>query len=420
MITFRQLNIIPCLLILISCLFLTSCDRKGRITPEELVTGIWRAAIFSQGQEIPFLMEIEKTEHGGLAGYLINGEERIRLDTITRTGDSLHIPMHVFDSGISARLEGGLLTGFYIRHDVADYRLPFEARHGIRDRFPLSSVEPEANFNGKWRTYFISGSDSSMAIGIFRQGGRQIEGTFLTKSGDYRFLSGIVEGNIMQMSTFDGSFIYLFRARMQNNGIISGEFWSGKSGYRKWVAFRDEDAQLPDPYTLTGMRYSDEPLGFRFPNPDGQLIGLDDERYRNKPVVVEIMGTWCPNCMDESRFLAEWYSNNKGRGVEVIGLAFERKDDFTYGAERIRRSKEKLGIGYEILFAGSTSEESRRNALPLIEKLASYPTTIFLDRQHHIVKVHAGFSGPGTGAYYDEFVAEFESTMDQLIGDRLP
>lgn len=397
-----------------------SCKPSGPAQENALKQGLWRAVIHTQGQEIPFLLEVGQSAEGKTVAYLINGSERILLDEVQQKGDSLHLPMHVFDTGISARLEGDRLNGYWERYDASDYRLAFEAVYGVGDRFPLPEKSPEANFSGKWRTYFLTGSDSSEAIGVFGQDGHQLDGTFLTKSGDYRFLSGVVNGRSMALSTFDGSHAYLFKAAMEDNGTLVGEFWSGKTGYRKWFAYRDEAAELPDAYSLTRLTPSGDPMQFRFPNADSVMISLDDERYRGVPVVVEIMGTWCPNCMDESRFLAEWYAANAERGVEIIGLAFERKEDFAYGAERIRRAVEKLGIGYEVLFAGSTAEESRSKALPMIEKLASYPTTIFLDREHRIVKVHAGFSGPGTGVYYEQFVEEFNETMDELIGDRLP
>ena len=48
----------------------------------------------------------------------------------------------------------------------------------------------------------------------------------------------------------------------------------------------------------------------------------------------------------------------------------------------------------------------------------SYPTTIFIDKKGKVREIHTGFSGPGTGKYYDEFVTEFNQLMDKLISEK--
>jgi hypothetical protein len=122
--------------------------------------------------------------------------------------------------------------------------------------------------------------------------------------------------------------------------------------------------------------------------------------------------------MDEAGFLAGWYDKNKSRGVEIIGLAFERKDDFEYASGRVRRFTEKLGIHFPVLIAGSASETSKKKALPMLEKIVSFPTVIYLDRQHRIRRIHTGFSGPGTGHYYEQFVEEFNLFMNKLLEEK--
>ena len=42
-------------------------------------------------------------------------------------------------------------------------------------------------------------------------------------------------------------------------------------------------------------------------------VSLQDERYKGKVVIVSILGSWCPNCLDEAEFLAPWYKANKQR-----------------------------------------------------------------------------------------------------------
>ena len=135
-------------------------------------------------------------------------------------------------------------------------------------------------------------------------------------------------------------------------------------------------------------------------------------------MIVTVLGSWCPNCLDEAAFLAPWYKANKDRGVEIIGLAFERKNDFEYGKRTLSRLKERFDIRYELLFAGLAGTESASNALPALSGISAFPSTIFIDRKGNVRKVHTGFSGPATGKYYQEFQAEFNALIDELLAEK--
>jgi thiol-disulfide isomerase/thioredoxin len=172
---------------------------------------------------------------------------------------------------------------------------------------------------------------------------------------------------------------------------------------------------LPAPESLTLLKERYGPVEIEFPDENGNVISLDQPRFRDKVVILQVLGSWCPNCMDETRFLAEWYDRNSARGVEIIGLAFEKKDDFEYASARIARMKSKMEVGYPILIAGSTSKASVQRALPMIDRLKSYPTTFYLDKQRRIRKIHTGFSGPGTGSYYEEFIDDFNQFVNKLL-----
>src|SRR5690606_31161626 len=101
-----------------------------------------------------------------------------------------------------------------------------------------------------------------------------------------------------------------------------------------------------------------------FPDANGNMVSLDDDKYKHKVVILQIMGTWCPNCMDETKFLSPWYNANKERGVEVIGLAFERKDDFSYASARVKKMVGKMDVKYDILIAGTDDKENAAKSLP--------------------------------------------------------
>jgi len=394
----------------------TTNPESGKNQPGAgLPEGKWKGTIASETKEIPFIFEVSSKDDGARID-LINGKERFAIDDVSIIGDSVHISVAIFDAAIHARMTDGGLEGVYVKNYAADYRLPFSATYNDSSRFSIGQA-PTVDYSGRWEVAFIEADGTEKAVGLFKQEGTYLTGTFLTISGDYRFLEGVVSGDTMKLSTFDGTHLYLFEATVDNNGIIDGSFWSGKSYFQKWTAVRNEVFELPDPTSLTFLNPGYEDFNISFPNSDGKMVSIEDEQFRDKPVIIQIMGSWCPNCMDESRFLASWYDLNKERDVEILGLAFERKPDPEYASEHVKTMKEKLGINYEVLIAGTTAPESRAEALPMLNKLMSFPTTIFLDKHHKVRKIHTGFSGPGTGDLYEKYIDEFNVFMDKLINE---
>ncbi len=396
------------------------CDIKNKAEQTEstnyLSIGIWRGAIRTQGIDIPFQFDVQEND-GKYTIFLINDSERIPLDDISISNDSIHVPMYVFDATIHAKIGKDKLVGVWVKNYADDYIVPFEAKLGDIPRFIVDSSAPVANFEGEWEVDFIEEKTVEKAIGVFKQSGNRATGTFLLSTGDYRFLEGVVDGEVMKLSCFDGTHAYLFEATLQENGEISGEFWSGKSWHQQWTAKHNDSFELPDPYSLSFIKEGYDTFEINFPNTEGKQIQLTDEKYKDKIVVVQVLGTWCPNCLDETSFFVDWQKRNKDKKVEFIGLAFEYKDDPQYAITRINRMKSKLDINYEILIAGSTQKESKEKALPMLNRIISFPTTIILDKHHKVRKIHVGFSGPGTGYYYEKYVEEFNLFMDKLLAE---
>ena len=178
---------------------------------------------------------------------------------------------------------------------------------------------------------------------------------------------------------------------------------------------RNPSAALADPYGLSALKEGFTTLDFSFPNLDGNPVSLADSRYKGKVVIVSILGSWCPNCLDEAAFLSPWYKENRKRGVEILGLAFERKNDFDFAKRTLTRLIERFDIQYQILFAGQSGTDSASKALPALNGIAAFPTTIFIDKKGAVRKVHTGFSGPATGKFYEDFKGEFNRLVDTLL-----
>jgi thiol-disulfide isomerase/thioredoxin len=383
-------------------------------------TGRWRAVIEIQGQDLPFNFEVTDDEQGGFDVYLINADERLLLDEVSITPDSVDIGLHVFDANIKARIAGDSLHGLFIKNYEKDYKLPFEAVYGQEHRFEkVGSANRPHDFSGKYAVTFVHESDTTQAVGLFEQDGEKVTGTFLTPTGDYRYLAGNVTDSLMQLSTFDGNYLYLFRAIRHKNGTLSGEYFSGKTWKETWIAHKDEDATLPDAETMTYLKKGYDRIDFNFPDVNGKPVSLQDEKYKNKVVILQLGGTWCPNCMDETKFLSPWYNENKDRGVEIIGLAYERKDDFRYASERVKKMVAKWDVKYDYLIAGTNDKEKAGKTLPMLNAVVAFPTTIFIGKDGKVKKIHTGFNGPGTGLYYDQFIERFNETVNGLLTENV-
>jgi thiol-disulfide isomerase/thioredoxin len=401
-------------------LALASCNPEKKESSNALKTGTWRATIEIQGQQLPFNFELVNDKEGGYDMYIRNAEERLLLDEISIKNDSIDIGLHIFDANIKAVIKGDTIQGEFIKNYEKDYNIPFVAVYGQTWRFEKGKDQTNVpDFSGKYEVVFSNETDTTQAIGIFKQSGDSVTGTFLTPTGDYRYLQGNVVNGRLQLSTFDGNHAYIFTASKEADGKLAGEYYSGKTWSQFWTGVKNENAKLPDPESLTYLKPGYEKIEFSFPDVNGKKVSLDDEKYKNKVVILQLFGTWCPNCMDETKFLVPWYNENKHRGVEIIGLAYERKPDFDYASSRVKKMIEKFNVEYDFVIAGTNDKAQASTTLPMLNKVAAFPTTIFIGKDGKVKKIHTGFSGPGTGLYYDQFVQHFNETVNELLSNNL-
>ncbi|MFM7016404.1 MAG: peroxiredoxin family protein [Bacteroidota bacterium] len=376
-----------------------------------LLLGMWLGQLFLPGQPLPFNFEIKK-ENEKIVFVIHNAEERIVCDITDVRGDSMFVRLPVFDSEIKIHIEGDRLRGKWINYSKkGNPEVVFVGYKGVTERF-TDKAPTTLNVTGKWETWFdVDGPDSSIAIGVFNQQGNKVTGTFLTETGDHRYLDGVITGNTLKLSVFDGAHAWLYIAEIKNDSM-NGMYYSGLTYKAPFHARRNENAKLRDPNTITKVEGN---LNFSFPNLDSTIISLSDNRFQKKPTIIQFMGSWCPNCMDEAKYFNEMYKTYHEQGLEIIGLAFERSADFSKAKESAARFVNNLNIQYPVLIAGVAGKENVMKALPQVKDFISFPTTIFLDDKGRVVKVHAGFSGPATGKEYEWYKADFEKTIKKLL-----
>ncbi|TAD95452.1 MAG: TlpA family protein disulfide reductase [Bacteroidetes bacterium] len=382
------------------------------LSAQSLKTGFWRAVLQTQAQELPFMVEVV---HANKV-LIINGKEQFACEQIRYDQDSVHIDLGHFDGELVAKISDQKMQGYWVRFNTSQpYQVPFFMEFGKKNRFE-SLKKAETDFSGTWEVEFVSDQGvAKKVVGIFEQKNEYLTGTFLTPTGDYRFLEGKTEAKSMAMSSFNGGDAYLFQADLQTDNSIKGQYWSGKSYHATWTARRNEQAKLPDANTMTFLKEGYKTLDFAFPNLEGKTIQLTDEKFKNKVVIVQLFGSWCPNCMDETAFLAPFYKKNKSKGLEIVALAYENYDNLAQAKPRIEKIVKRFEVGYEILFAGKKDKEVANKTLPALNAILSFPTTIVIDKKGLVRQIHTGFSGAATGKYYLAWIEEFESLISKLL-----
>ncbi|MEL6651568.1 MAG: TlpA disulfide reductase family protein, partial [Bacteroidota bacterium] len=345
--------------------------------------------------------------------------EVIEIEDVRFANDSLWIRMPVFDSEFQLALQGdGQLLGSFFNYSRGiDYQIPAQAIKAEVPRF--SATAADFAIEGKWEAVFSDGTeDEYPAVGVFTSEADYIAGTFLTETGDYRFLEGSVSGDSLKLSCFDGAHAFLFEAKLTGD-TLRGTFWSGNHWEEPFWMVRNAEAALRSPEELTYLKDGYNKLSFSFPDLEGTPVSLDDTRFDDKVVVIQIMGSWCPNCLDETKLYKEWYDRYHDQGLEIVALAFERsRGDLSLAQRNVKRLVDKLGLEYPFLIAATENNKAGASAkLPMLNAIISYPTSIFLDRQGNIRRIHTGFNGPGTGEVYLRYREEYEAFLEKLLAE---
>jgi len=393
----------------------TACGSRSR----ELATGTYRATLELPGGELPFGLDVAK-EEAGLVLYLVNGEERVRVTDVTVADGRLEATMPGYENTLTAEIRGGKLAGevSLLRAGGERQVLPFRAEAGEAWRFFETPSSDNADVGGRWSVTFTSDSGKqSTGVAEFTQSFERVTGTILTPSGDHRFLAGEMRSDELHLSRFDGASAYLYKAKVDADGHLVGEFWSGKTGHQSFRAERNPDAVLDSSGVATALKDPAVKLEFTFPDLDDQPVSLSDPKFQGKVVIVTLAGSWCPNCHDEAAFLAQLYRDLRGEGLEVVSLMFEHFGDFAQAAAATRRFRDKFDIEYTTLIAGTSDRDEAAKALPQLTGVFAYPTTIWLDRTGTVRKIHAGFSGPATGEHYTTLTREFTEFTQLLLAE---
>ncbi|HEX5023959.1 MAG TPA: TlpA disulfide reductase family protein [Agriterribacter sp.] len=393
----------------------------------DLSSGQWRGELErTDGNNIVFNFEVTK-KAGKPVIYLRNANERLFVDDIQRTGDSVFIILPFFDSQFRSMLvNSNHIEGVWVKR-LADRNLvmPFSAEFTGKDsyRFKPLNEKPATTLTGRWTTVFTYPETGRTmdAVAVFNQDGYRVTGSFLTPSGDYRYLEGVVDGDSIKLSGFDGGYAMFFTAKIDDPEHISGgkHFLGVGPLPRTWVAQKNAGAKLSEALSSTQIKPGALPkFDFTFKDVNGIPVSINDERFKNKVIILQLLGSWCPNCLDETLFMNEIYERYKSKGVEILGLAYERTPDFERSRQSVQNFMKRLKVQYPVLIpeVAVTDPQRTEKTLPQLENIPAFPTTIFIDKKGEIQKIHAGFSGPGTGVDYEHQKKEYYDIVNALLG----
>ena len=377
--------------------------------------------------ELPFTFQVNYVDEERVSIEIYNGEEVITVPPehiqygrdLEQGRDTLRIDFPIYDTHISAYHEENVIEGVWVVHYRENYRIPFVARFGQDHRFTKLSKTPSADLSGRWALVLEPGLEGEYpGLAELIQEGNQLSGTIRTETGDYRYLEGTVQANKAYLSVFDGSHAFLFEALIKEDGSLEGTFRSGRHYIAEWTGVRAaDDFELADPDSLTQL-VDEVPLSFNFSTTAGVPVSLEDDAFAGKIKLVQIFGTWCPNCRDETNFLQEFLASyDQAEDLAVIGLAFER-----YGADDDRskaaldRYADQMNIEWPLVLAGGYDKQEASAALPMLNRVISYPTLLFVDQSNIVRRIHTGFNGPATSAY-EAFTKSFRETVDELVNE---
>jgi len=390
--------------------------------------GVWRGEFNVNGEPLPFNFELRDLGGEKPVLTLINGTRRDHFALEQRGDGSLRAVMNTYDAALEARVvegsDGRRLEGHY--RDLVPRRngandLAFVAEHGRTWRFvdPDKDVGADADLDGKWAIVNRDRSVAANQVALLQQEGTRLTGVFMTVVGDTRELEGTVQGDRFYLSHFSGPSPVLIRGTIEE-GEIQGAINFGIYNIAKFEGHRSAEVELPDPYRLTFLEDGQRRIDFSFPDLQGRPLSLSDDKYRGKVVIVEIIGTWCPNCTDQTQFLAPWFRENQGRGVEAIAVAFEQEDSFEYFQRQLTRFRDFFDIRYDIAYGGVADKKLATQRFKGLNYMAAFPTTIVIDRRGDVREIYTGYTGEVTGDYFQQYKARFNALLDELLAEPDP
>jgi thiol-disulfide isomerase/thioredoxin len=375
------------------------------------ISGPWQGTVTSNGLDIPFRFEIEGSG-SNVKGTFFNGDERYTSTSGTFEGGALNLKWEYFAATLDAKVENGAIDGTYSRARSKPMHF-----HAVKPAGKTFSVLGIPSIEGLWIAEGVKSSKGESAwYFIVKQNRLEASAAILRVDGDTGTLTGWLDGSKFVLSHFSGMRPAVLEVTANPDGSLK-LLLDGKeemTAYRPDVARAKSLPEPADPTQHTGVKDASQPFHFSFPDLNGKTVADSDPRFAGKVVLVNISGSWCPNCHDEAPFLEEMYKKYRGKGLEIVSLSFEEADQLK-DPTRLRAFIKRYGIEYTVLLGGDTSEA--KDKLSQATNWDAWPTTFFVGRDGRVRSVHAGFPSKASGELYTKAKEEFTAKVEKLLAE---
>jgi len=349
---------------------------------------------------------------------IINWTEHIAIDSILWTDSSFTAKMPLFNTSLSGRvLNNQTIEGKWTDHARTPlYEIQFTATLSNFPALPKDKSPEKLIYSVLFSPE--SPEDHDDAIAVFYRYDSLLYGTFLTKSGDHRFLQGRFIDDKITLSGFDGAHLFYYHAGAHNDSL-TGKFYSGKHYCANWLGTLNPQAKLQHPDSVSKLIDPHKEFVFKVRDDNGDSVLFNREKLKGNVSIVQISGSWCANCTDETKFFKTLYDKYKNQHLQIIPVAFERTENFEDAKTQVHKQFKELGLTYLPYFGGKMGKGAAKKVFAGIDNITAYPTSIFIDKKGMVRKIHTGFYGPGTGDFYKIHTAELESFIQMLVNEEM-
>ena len=408
---------------LASMLLALSCFASSARASSVPLSGLWDATIHVGAIEVPFEFGIA-VKGDAASGWFFNGEQKVTSSSGTYHDGHLLLEFDSYAKKLQAELgNDGSLDGIYVTTTVGSTAAPvaFHARHAT-----AASVAAGANVPSIAGLWLVPAQSSKANEGawrlIVRQTGPKVSAAILRVDGDTGSLTGRWQDGKLLLSHFDGARPALIEVTPAESGTLKLILHNSNGTDQTLTGYRQADATakgLPaaaDPANHTTVKDPSQPLQFSFPDLNGHIVSNTDSQFQGKVLLIDISGSWCPNCHDEAPFLQQIYRKYHSRGLEIVTLNFEDSPEQFANPVRLRAFVKDFGLEYIVLQAGTT--QRLHEMLPQAVNLDAYPTTFFVGRDGLVRGAHAGFAAPATGDFHSELKKAFTTKVEGLLAEK--
>lgn len=399
-------------ILIATILVISSCF----VTGQSLKAGKWTGEIHYQNHNVPFQFEVVPS--GGDVPEIIfmNGRERRSVKNATIKGDSIFIPLDPFDVNIQAKFGAMSLTGSYVKN-YRNAKIPMDASYG-GVRFSKKSTKPNVQIEERWKMTFSPESSSmSDGVGLFKQVGNTVTGTVISETSDYRYFEGIIDGDSMKLSSFDGAHAFMILGKKTGLKDWSGEIVFDNTYVEPWIASYDSDAELIDPFEIVKIEKGTHKPYYDLLGAGSGKNSIDPSKYEGKVLLIQLFGTWCPNSHDQTKYLVDWYNQRDNENIAILASSYEANYSPEYGLSRLEEYRNANNIPYELVLGGRLSKTGAAMSLPFTNRIKAFPTLVLVDKSGYARYVHSYFNGPATGDYYKQFDLKFNQIVDELLAE---